>query len=328
MWQDNTQVNYFGIGPDVGDDDRSQYRLQAHDVVGYAKATTSDWLSITGKLGWLGHPKLMDPGGTFVRDLPSTKEAFPADPPRAWRCSRRSCTPRRRLPRTRVIIVGTRRAAPSIAASLTNYWDRTYDAFTFHTWEAEGLQYVPLAGARVVLAFHWMDGGRAYLRLQRHPFYMLPAIGGSRTLRAYHDFEFHDNNLIVAGAESRFALWQHLDAALLLDAGNVASRYSDLNFDKTLMRGRPAPAQRLDDAGAARRRARRAGMAHDGQHERAVPAAARQADHRDGPVHAVGVTSHDSPEPHLARAPGVHDCRFDAAMRGRRATTPPSMRYR
>jgi outer membrane protein assembly factor BamA len=116
---------------------------------------------------------------------------------------------------------------------LTNYWDRTYDAFTFHTWEAEGLQYVPLAGARVVLAFHgWTVGGHTS-GSNVIPFYMLPAIGGSRTLRAYHDFEFHDNNLIVAGAESRFALWQHLDAALLLDAGNVASRYSDLNFDKT-----------------------------------------------------------------------------------------------
>jgi len=117
--------------------------------------------------------------------------------------------------------------------ALTNYWDRTYDAFTFHTWEAEGAQYVPLADARVVLAFHgWTVGGHTS-GANVIPFYMLPAIGGSRTLRDYHDFQFHDRNLLVAGAESRFAVWEHLDAALFMDAGNVASRYSDLNLDKT-----------------------------------------------------------------------------------------------
>jgi hypothetical protein len=36
FWQDNTQVNFFGIGPDVTDNDRSQYRLQSTDYVGYA----------------------------------------------------------------------------------------------------------------------------------------------------------------------------------------------------------------------------------------------------------------------------------------------------
>src|SRR4029453_15269623 len=40
MWQDNTQVNYFGIGPDVSDDDRSQYQMQSTDIVGYARVTT------------------------------------------------------------------------------------------------------------------------------------------------------------------------------------------------------------------------------------------------------------------------------------------------
>src|SRR5262245_2204908 len=30
MWQDDTQVNYFGIGPDVVSDDQSQYRFQTH----------------------------------------------------------------------------------------------------------------------------------------------------------------------------------------------------------------------------------------------------------------------------------------------------------
>ena len=35
MWQDDTQVNYFGNGPDSLEANRSQYRMQTNDVVGY-----------------------------------------------------------------------------------------------------------------------------------------------------------------------------------------------------------------------------------------------------------------------------------------------------
>jgi outer membrane protein assembly factor BamA len=57
-------------------------------------------------------------------------------------------------------------------------------------------------------------------------------MGGNRTNRAFHNFEFHDNNLLVLQAESRFAVWEHMDAALFVDAGNVAQHYGDLNLDQ------------------------------------------------------------------------------------------------
>ena len=233
MWQDNTQVNYFGVGPDVLEASRSQFRMQTHDVVGYATATTKDWLTMTGKFGWLGHPKLMDPGGTFLQDFPSTLDAFGRDPAASL-----SVQPAL-LHSEASAAADTRdhRGHPThgflYRGALTNYWDRTYDTFTFHTWEAEGLQYVPLADARVVLAFHgWTVAGSA-ADGNDIPFYLLPTIGGTRTLRAYHDFQFHDRNIVLASAESRFAVWRHLDAALFVDAGNVAARYRDLNLDKT-----------------------------------------------------------------------------------------------
>jgi hypothetical protein len=233
MWQDDTQVNYFGVGPNIVEDDRSQYRMQTHDIAGYATVTPKDWLSIRGTVGWLGSPKLMDPGGTFVKDFPTTRDAFPRDPA-AGLSSQPSL-----LHSEASIASDTRdhRGHPTSGglyrAALTNYWDRTDGIYTFHTFEAEALHYVPLADARVVLAFHgWTVAGDAG---DGHdiPFYLLPAIGGSRTLRDYHDFQFHDRNLLVLNAESRFAIWQHLDTALFVDAGNVASRFSGLNLDKT-----------------------------------------------------------------------------------------------
>jgi len=65
------------------------------------------------------------------------------------------------------------------------------------------------------------------------PFYMLPSLGGNRTLRGYNDFRFHDRNLLFASVESRWALYRQVDAAVFFDAGNVASRVGDLDLKKT-----------------------------------------------------------------------------------------------
>ena len=195
--------------------------------------TTNDWLSMSGKFGWLGHPKLMEPGGTFQGDFPSTRDAFPHDPAS-------SLSQQPALLHSEASMAGdTRdhRGHPTrgslYRAALTNYWDRTDGFFTFHTWEAEALHYVPLADAKVVLVFHgWAVESNGSVE-HEVPFYLLPAIGGSRTLRGYHDFQFHDNNLLVLNAESRFALYTHVDAALFADVGNVARHFGDLNVDKT-----------------------------------------------------------------------------------------------
>ena len=232
MWTDNTQVNFFGIGPDVSDDDQSQFRMQTTDAVGYATLNPKESLAITGVVGWLGRPKLMDPSGTFRPDVPSTLEAFPTAPAAdlgqqpAFLHSEGSITSDTRDHR------GYPTRGHMYRGALTNYWDMTKGLFTFHTWEAEGLKYVPLSDARVVLAFHgWTVYGKP-ADGNDIPFYLLPNFGGNRVGRAYHQFEFRDNNLLVLQAESRFAVWEHLDVALLADVGNVAQQYGDLNLDK------------------------------------------------------------------------------------------------
>jgi len=65
------------------------------------------------------------------------------------------------------------------------------------------------------------------------PFYLLPSLGGGNTLRGYHDYRFHDRDLLLASAECRWALFGDVDGAAFFDAGNVASRAGDLNLKKT-----------------------------------------------------------------------------------------------
>ena len=231
MWDDDTSVNYFGIGPNISEEARSQYRLQNHDMVGYATATMKPWLSITERFGWMGHPIVMDQGGTFKKSFPNTRAVFPDDP--AVSLSEQPAL----LHSEASIDADTRdhRGHPTdgglYRAALTNYWDRSDGTFTFHTWEAQATHYVPLHDKRIVLA---LNGWTVYSDpTHTIPFYLVPTLGGSRTLRDYHEFQFRDNNLLVVNAESRFAVWQHMDAALFVDAGNVASHFADLNIDKT-----------------------------------------------------------------------------------------------
>src|SRR6185312_8690912 len=80
MWQDATQVTYFGVGPDTTAATRSEYRLTSTDVVGYATLRPQSWLSIGGRGGWLGRPAIDSPSGSFKRGNPSALDLFVNDP--------------------------------------------------------------------------------------------------------------------------------------------------------------------------------------------------------------------------------------------------------
>jgi len=233
MWQDATQVNYYGIGPDSLEENQSQYRLQSTDFVGYVTATPNYWLSITGELGWLMRPNVESAGGSFAPNVPTTVQLFPNDPAVSL------STQPNFAHGEAAIAADTRdhRGYPTSGglyrAASTFYSDQSSGTFSFREYEAEALQLFPLADKRVVLAFRgWALHGQVPTGHQI-PFYLMPAIGGSNTLRDYPDYRFHDNNILVVNAESRFAVYQHVDAALFVDAGNVAATFSELNLDKT-----------------------------------------------------------------------------------------------
>jgi hypothetical protein len=231
-WQDLTQVTFFGEGPVTPESDRSEYRIKSTNVVGYVAVRPRVWLSVGGKLGWLNRPSILPPAGSFERGNPDTAEAFPDDV--VYTLQEQPSFMHGDVS----IAVDTRdhRSHPTrgglYRAAWTGYSDRDMGTFSFRRYETEGAQFVPLARDRVVLALHgWLVASDTSPG-EVIPFYLLPSLGGNNTLRAYTDYRFHDRNLIVLNAESRFALFAHLDAALFVDAGNVAPRVGDLNLDK------------------------------------------------------------------------------------------------
>jgi hypothetical protein len=233
MWQDNTQVNYYGFGPHSSEDNHTQYRVQTTDIVGYASYRPNDWLTVNGELGWLLPPVLKEPGGWFKLSLPDTQEFFPNQPGA-------SLSRQPNFLHSLVSVAGDTRDYPGhptsgglYRAALTTYSDRTNETFSFNEYEAEAMQMIPLVDSR------WVLGLRAWTVMtsvpsgHAIPFYLQPTIGGNNTLRGYKDYRLHDNNALLVNAESRWALFTHLDGAVFFDAGNVAARAGDLNLEKT-----------------------------------------------------------------------------------------------
>jgi outer membrane protein assembly factor BamA len=232
MWQDVTQANYFGIGSNAVGADQSQYRLKTLDVVGYTAVRPVEGLSFDAEVGWLQSPQLLATAGSFNPNYPDARVLYGTDPAMSaasqpdFLHSELSVTATTLDSRSHPTAGGLYRAA------LTTYRDRAAGTYSFDQYEGEVVQMVPVVDRRVVLGLHgwtvFTDTGAGH----QVPFYLMPSIGGNNTLRAYDDFQFHERNTIVVSAELRVALSPHLDLAGFYDAGNVAARYGDLNFDK------------------------------------------------------------------------------------------------
>lgn len=215
-WQDFGQVDYFGVGADTVEDARSKYRIDSTQLTAFASVHPFRWMDIGAQIGWM-NPRVRHAEGSLLLGVDEQRTFVPAQI---------SMTVDTRdfpgHPTSGVVLRGAG----------TRYDDRTSGANTFQRYEGEAAGFIPMFGSRVVLALRgWMvrsdvEHGRSV------PFYLQPSLGGVTTLRSYSDYRFHDHNMAVANAELRLALMTHVDLAVFTDAGNVARRARDLNFDK------------------------------------------------------------------------------------------------
>jgi hypothetical protein len=237
MWQDQTQINFYGIGPNSLQSNQSQYGMKTIDTVAYGAYRPEWWLSIGGEAGWVYRPDVTSPGGTFGPNVPETQVLFPTDPgvglafQPTYLHAEGSVTADTRDHRGRPTEGGLYRVA------LTAYQDQSTGAFSFNQYEAEAAHFFRVTGPSWILALH---GWTVYSDVPSNneiPFYLLPSLGGQNTLRSFSDYRFHDQNLLNASVESRWQLFTHVDGAIFLDTGNVAPRFGDLNLDKTSVGG-------------------------------------------------------------------------------------------
>jgi Omp85 superfamily domain len=230
LYQDMLQVNYFGLGNNSLQSNRSGYRLDETDIFGYATYRPGpNWLSITGRLGWIHQAELSTMTGWSV-PYPNTLDVFTdatapglKQQPAFWHGDGSVAVDTRDNS-------GHPTSGGIYRATFARYTDRTYGKYSFERYDVEAAHFLPIVEDNWVIAlrgwavFSQTSGGNTV------PFYLMPSLGGKNTLRGYYDYRFHDRDMEVFNVESRWGLFTHLDAAVFYDTGKVGPRPGDLGF--------------------------------------------------------------------------------------------------
>jgi hypothetical protein len=230
-WQDYklTQEDFYGTGINSTSADHTNYRLDGSEYVAGATWRPLRGITIGGRAAYLApvvsggtDPLFPTTSSHFseaeapgIRGLPSfgRGEAFASFD---WRDS--ETHPRRG---------GAYKATYSQYVGID---DATYD---FARLDVAAQQIIPLGNRyrRIELrAAANMTEARDGAAV---PFIYLPSIGGAATVRSYSDGRFRDRHAIFARAEYQWEAWWALDAAIFVDAGQVAANRSDFRLSET-----------------------------------------------------------------------------------------------
>ena len=224
-YQDFTQINYFGIGPDSDKSAQTDYRLKSVDISGFATVRTTDWLSLGGRVGYI---RGLDVTSGLSSIHPPTHDLFDET-------TAPGLTIQPRYAHADVFVEADTRDKPGYPASggvyrlgLTTFHDLDGSGQSFRRVEGDATHYVQLFRRSSVMAV------RGHVALSQTgsgnevPFYLMPTLGGASTLHAYSDYRFRDRNAASVGAEYRWPVIRVMDAALFADAGSVAPTASGL----------------------------------------------------------------------------------------------------
>jgi hypothetical protein len=227
-YQDFTQVDFFGIGSGSLKDDRTDYRLKNLDALGFATVRANARVSFTGRGGLL---RQIDRGSGSSTLVPSIETRFDEG-------SAPALSQQPNYLHADIAMDVDTRDVPGYASSGSRYHvamaafhDQNLGRFSFTRFDADAVHYVPLG--RTVFALRGKVGMTQTGAGQDVPFYMLPTLGGSNSLRGYLDYRFRDRDLLLADAEYRFPIARRVDAALFYDAGTVAPQASGLTANLT-----------------------------------------------------------------------------------------------
>ena len=225
--QDFTRVSFFGIGPGSLEADGTDYRLENTDSLAFATMKPRTWLTVGGQIGYSQPVSIERPR---TASYPATQDLFTvatapglADRP-AFLHSDAYVTIDTRNHPSRPTSGGDYRL------TFSTFSDRNFGRYSFRRIEGEASRFIPILHDNWVIALRARVAATDTAAGNVVPFYLLPTLGGSRTLRGYEDYRFRDRNLLLLNAEYRWRVFGALDGALFYDAGKVAPQFGDLDL--------------------------------------------------------------------------------------------------
>ena len=224
--QHNPQEDYFGIGSDSLEENRSNYLYEGLGYMGTAGFRPISWMSTGIQLGVLNVN--IDPGTDT--QMPSIEQIFDdttapglVDQPDFRHMSFFVDVDSRDEPKNA-------RSGVHYRVDFANLKDQDFDRYTFNRFTAQALHFVPVFDKKRVFVLRGMVMMTNNAPGNAIPFYMLPTIGGAYTVRSLNEFRYRDENALVLNAEYRWEVLSGLDMALFVDAGKVTNDYRHLDL--------------------------------------------------------------------------------------------------
>lgn len=112
----------------------------------------------------------------------------------------------------------------------SDYRQMNGSAFTFRRTDAEVQRFIPILRENWIIALRALASTTSVDDNQTVPYVLMPALGGSHTLRGYSAWRFRDFNRMLFTGEYRWTAGPLVDMALFVDTGKVAPRARDLNL--------------------------------------------------------------------------------------------------
>jgi hypothetical protein len=217
---------YYGTGPDTSFDDQTSFGLSATQVDVTAGVRVTRWL--TGTVGMAyANPDISDSSETSR--VPSTDDNFGEDEAPGI-----TFQPEYVLAHVGMVIdtrdAGNPRRGGFYQVQLRRFADREGGAYSFSDTRIDLQQFVPFWNKSRVLALRALAQHADGLGQAQVPFYLMPTLGGARTLRGYDRQRFRDRSLILFSAEYRYEVNPFLMGALFYDAGQVAPDWSNFRL--------------------------------------------------------------------------------------------------
>lgn len=210
-WIDAPRVAFFGVGADTARDGRAEFEYSAKTAGVGGTFEPAARVRFGASLDVMATSGTAMPGVSTALDPTYRRTAL-----NAQFDSRPSPDYARRGSLARV--------------EWADYHQTSAGTGSFRRLDAEVQQLVPLMHENWVLAFRALASTTDVEEGQEVPYFLLPALGGSRHLRGYSAWRFRDRNRLLFSGEYRWTAGPLVDMAIFVDAGKVAARRADLNL--------------------------------------------------------------------------------------------------
>jgi len=225
-YRDFTQEDFFGLGNDSEEDDRTDYRLTGASYEGVGAVRFGQKLGAFIRAG-IFQPELRSGKDSLFPNTPELFDDTTApgldEQPDFLRVATQIFYDYRDFP-------GNAHHGGLFGVTLARFFDQDGDQFDFYRIAVDARQYIPLGSEQRVLALRFYTSLDEELNGARVPFYLMQTLGGSDSLRGYSNFRFRDKNLFLMSAEYRWEPAPAVELVLFYDTGKVFPDRSDFDF--------------------------------------------------------------------------------------------------